>query len=161
MNYEIVNLDEKIIVGVSAITSNSDPKMGEIIDELWQKLYQDGIHNAIKNKVNKHSIGLYSDYLDDKYRVTVGSEVSKLENNELTLKIIPAGKYAKFSMHGPLPQIVGEAWSEIWKMDLDRSYTGDFEEYLNGDAENGEVDIYIALRSNNASSHKPMGVLAV
>lgn len=153
MNYEIVNLDEKIIVGISAITSNSDPKMGKIIDELWQKLYQDGIYNAIKNKVNEHFIGLYSDYLDDKYCVTVGSEVSKLENNELTLKIIPAGKYAKFSVHGPLPQIVGEAWSEIWKMDLDRSYTGDFEEYLNGDAENAEVDIYIALRSNNASSH--------
>ena len=27
MNYEIVNLEEKIIVGFSAITSNEDPKM--------------------------------------------------------------------------------------------------------------------------------------
>lgn len=26
MNYEVVNLEKKIIVGVSAITGNSDPK---------------------------------------------------------------------------------------------------------------------------------------
>lgn len=146
MNYEIVNLDEKIIVGVSAITSNSDPKMGKIIDELWKRLYQGKIKTAIKNKVNEHFIGLYSDYLGDKYCVTVGSEVSRLENNNLNMKIIPAGKYAKFSMHGPLPQIVGKAWNEIWKMDLDRSYTGDFEEYINGDIKNTNVNIFIALK---------------
>ena len=152
MNYEVVNLQQKIVVGVSAITSNSDPKMGEIIDGLWKKLYQDGIHTAIKNKVNEHSIGLYSDYLDDKYCVTVGSEVSKKDNDELTMKVIPEGKYAKFSVHGPIQKVVGEAWAEIWKLDLDRSYTGDFEEYLNSDLENAEVDIFIALRNNNASS---------
>lgn len=151
MNYEIVNLEQKIVVGISAITSNSDPKMGKIIDGLWQKLYQGGIHAEIKNKVNERSIGLYSDYLDDKYCVTVGSEVSKAENGELNIKVIPAGKYAKFSVHGPIQKVVGEAWAEIWKLDLDRSYTGDFEEYLNSDLENAEVDIYIAMRSNNTS----------
>lgn len=150
MNYEIVNLQQKIVVGASAITSNSDPKMGKIIDGLWQKLYQGGIHTAIKNKVNEHSIGLYSDYLDDKYCVTVGSEVSKSENSELTMKIIPSGKYAKFSVHGPMQKVVGEAWAEIWKLDLDRSYTGDFEEYLNSDLENADVNIFIALRSKHS-----------
>jgi len=145
MNYEIVNLEQKIVVGISAITSNSDSKMGEIIDGLWQKLYHGGIHTAIKNKVNEHSIGLYSDYLDDKYCVTVGSEVSKVENDKLTMKIIPEGKYAKFSVHGPIQKVVGEAWFEIWKLNLNRSYTGDFEEYLNSNLENAEVNIYISL----------------
>lgn len=37
------------------------------------------------------------------------------------------------------------AWDEIWKMNLNRSFTGDFEEYLNNDFENANIDIYIAL----------------
>lgn len=153
MNYEIVNLKQKVVVGVTAITSNSDPKMGEIIGGLWQRLYQGGINAEIKNKINQYAIGLYSDYLDDKYCVTVGYEVSSCENDELTMKVIPEGKYAKFSLHGPMQKVVSEAWSEIWKLDLDRSYTGDFEEYLNSDLENAEVDIYIALRSNIDLKH--------
>ncbi len=41
---------------------------------------------------------------------------------------------------------VAKAWDKIWKMDLDRSFTGDFEEYLNSDFENADIDIYIALK---------------
>ena len=146
MNYEIVNLEQKIVVGVSAITSNADPKMGEVISGLWQKLYQGGVNAAIKNKINEYAIGLYSDYSNAQYCVTCGNEVSKPENDELTVKIIPAGKYAKFSVHGHMEKAVAEAWGEIWKIDLDRSFTGDFEEYLNSDWDNADIDIYIALK---------------
>lgn len=146
MNYEIVNLEQKIVVGVSAITSNADPKMGEVISGLWEKLYQGGVNAAIKNKINEYAIGLYSDYSNDKYCVTAGNEVSKPENDELTVKMIPAGKYAKFSVHGHMEKAVAESWGEIWKMGLDRSFTGDFEEYLNSDWENADIDIYIALK---------------
>ncbi len=34
MNYQIVNFEQKTIVGVSAITGNADPKMGTIIGGL-------------------------------------------------------------------------------------------------------------------------------
>lgn len=146
MNYEIVNLQQKIVVGVSAITSNADPKMGEVIGGLWEKLYQGGVNATIKNKMNEYAIGLYSDYTNDQYCVTAGNEVSKPENDELTVKMIPAGKYAKFSVHGHMEKAVAEAWGEIWGMDLDRSFTGDFEEYLNSDWENADIDIYIALK---------------
>ena len=131
MNYEIVNSQEKIIVGVCTTTSNDDPKMGEKIGKLWMDLYQGGVNAKIKNKVNEYAIGLYSDYTASGYTVTAGNEVSKSENSEFTTKIIPAGKYAKFSVHGHMEKAVAEAWGEIWQMDLDRSYTGDFEEYLN------------------------------
>ena len=146
MNYEIVNLDQKIMVGVSAITSNNDPKMCEVIGGLWEKLYQGGVNVKIRNKVNEHAIGLYSDYLNDQYCVTVGNEVSESENDEMTVKRIPAGRYAKFSVHGHMEKAVAEAWGEIWKMDLDRSFTGDFVEYLNSDWENADIDIYLALK---------------
>ena len=146
MNCEIVNLDQKTVVGVSAITSNVDPKMGEVISGLWGKLYQGGVNARIKNKINEYAIGLYSDYSNDQYSVTAGNEVSKPENDELIVKIIPSGKYAKFSVHGHMEKAVAEAWGEIWKTDLDRSFTGDFEEYLNSDWENADIDIYIALK---------------
>jgi len=146
MNYEIVTLEEKIIVGVSAITSNSDPKMGQIIGGLWERLYYGGVNTAIKNKINEYAIGLYSDYTDDKYCVTAGNEVSEADNQELTVKVIPAGKYAKFSVHGNMEKVVSTAWGEIWQMDLNRSFTGDFEEYLNSDFDDADIDIYIALK---------------
>lgn len=146
MNYEIVTLEEKIVVGVSTQTSNEDPQMGEKIGRLWTELYQGGIHDTIKNKVNEYAIGLYSDYTNDGYMVTAGNEVSKSENEELTTKVIPAGRYAKFSVQGHMETAVAQAWSEIWTTDLDRSFTGDFEEYLNSDFENAKIDIYIALK---------------
>lgn len=146
MNYEIVTLKEKIVVGVSAVTGNDDPNMGNVIGGLWEKLYQGGVCTAIKNKVNEYAIGLYSDYTANQYCVTAGNEVSKAENTELTIKIIPAGTYAKFSAHGHMEKAVADAWSEIWQMELDRSYTGDFEEYLNCDLEHCDIDIYVALK---------------
>lgn len=146
MNYEVVNLEQKIVVGVSAMTGNSDPEMGNVIGGLWEKLYGGGVNAVIKNKVNEYAIGLYSDYAGDRYCVTAGNEVSRAENPELTVKTIPAGKYAKFSVHGHMERAVAEAWASIWQMDLDRSFTGDFEEYLNCDFENCDIDIYVALR---------------
>ncbi len=146
MNYEIIDLKEKIVVGLGCETGNADPEMGAKIGGLWQDFYGKGIYSEIKNKVNAYSIGLYSDYTENGYTVTVGAEVSENENNEFSTKIIPAGKYAKFFIKGNMVTAVQEAWGEIWKMDLDRSYTGDFEEYLNADVENAEINIYIALR---------------
>ena len=45
-----------------------------------------------------------------------------------------------------MEKAVAKAWDQIWQMDLDRSYTGDYEEYLNSNFENCRIDIYIALK---------------
>lgn len=145
MDYEIVTLEEKIIAGVTARTSNDAPDMGQVIGKLWESFM--GKHwNATKNKTNAYSIGLYSDYDETSYDVTIGCEVAKFENPELSSKIIPAGKYAKFSIHGDVVTAVQESWDEIWKMPLDRSYAADFEEYLNNDNGIADINIYIALK---------------
>jgi len=81
------------------------------------ELYQGGVNSKIKNKVNEYAIGLYSDYHDNKYEVTVGNEVSKAENSECVVKVIPAGKYAKFSITGHVHRAVAEAWEKIWSME--------------------------------------------
>ena len=146
MKYEVVELNEKKVVGVSAVTSNSAPDMSAVIGGLWTKLYQGGVSEKIKNRVNEYAIGLYSDYSGDNYMITVGNEVSAVENDGLAVKIIPAGRYAKFSVHGNMVTDVVKAWGEIWNMDLGRSFTADFEEYLNSDFENADIDIYVSLK---------------
>lgn len=146
MKYEIVELEQKTVVGVSAITTNDDPNMGKIIGGLWEQLYQEGISTTIKNRRNEYAIGLYSDYVKDQYCVTTGHEVIVPENEELTVKTIPAGTYAKFSIYGNMMTVVAETWNEIWNTDLERSFTGDFEEYLNADCEHADINIYIALK---------------
>ena len=147
MNYEIVTLAEKTIIGVSAKTSHCDPNMGNVISGLWENLYNNGINAKIENKVNEYAIGIYSDYMPDgSYTVTAGNEVSKISNQDFDIKVISAGKYAKFSVHGNMTTAVSGAWAEIWKMDLNRSFTCDFEEYLNSDFNNADIDIYIALK---------------
>lgn len=146
MNYEVVNLKEKVVVGLSVETSNDDPKMTSKIGGLWNDLYQGGVFTKIRNRANEYAIGLYSDYNANGYTASVGMEVTKEDNAELSKKIIPAGKYAKFTIHGHMQEAVAKAWTEIWSMDLDRSYQADFEEYLNSDFENAEINIYIALK---------------
>ena len=143
MNYEIVELKEKTIVGFTARTSNEDPQMGAIIGDLWKQLYTPENTEKIQNRVNSYAIGLYSDYDKEGYQVTAGFEVSDAESgNGFTVKTIPAGRYAKFSVHGDMIEAVANSWKEIWETSLDRTFTGDFEEYLSQE----DIDIYIAIK---------------
>ena len=65
MNYEIVTLEEKIAVGVSARTNNLSPDMGAVIGGLWNRLYHEGIYESIPGKVNEKALGIYTDYAGD------------------------------------------------------------------------------------------------
>jgi len=143
MKYEIVELKEKKIVGFGARTSNDAADMGKIIGEQWQKLYAPENVARIENRVNQYAIGLYSDYDEDGYQITAGFEVSEVkEIDSMLVKIIPAGKYAKFSVHGDHVKAVAQSWQEIWATPLERTYTGDYEEYLSVE----DIDIYIAIK---------------
>lgn len=153
MKYEIVELEEKKVVGVKIKTTNQNGKSIEDIGMTWQKLFADGIYEKIQNKVNNKTIGLYTEYEGDytkPYTFVAGVEVSEeLENNkEIVTKIIPKGKYAKFIITGDVQNSVGQAWQEIWSMDLKRKYNCDFEEYQNNsqDMQNQEIHIYIAIK---------------
>ena len=129
MKYEIVELKEKKIVGFAARTSNEDPQMGAVIGDLWKQLYTPENTEKIQNRVNAYAIGLYSDYDKEGYQVTVGFEVSDAESrNGFAIKTIPAGRYAKFSVHGDMIEAVANSWKEIWETPLDRTFIGDFEE---------------------------------
>ena len=152
MKYEIVELEEKVIVGIKIKTTNENGKSIQDIGMTWQKLFANGIYEKISNKVNSKTMGLYTEYEGDytkPYTFIAGAEVSKEVQigEELESIIIPKGKYAKFIITGDVQNSVGQAWQEIWNMDLKRKYTCDFEEYQNNseDMQKQEIHIYIAL----------------
>lgn len=150
MDYEVVTLEKKTVVGIQARTSNQSPDMGALIGGLWQRFFGEGLFFVIPDKTNAKSIGLYSNYSDgmEEYDVTVCCEVEHAENvpDGLIVGEIPAGKYAKFVVQGNMVTAVHEFWTELHKMDLPRAYTADFEEYQNADENNAVIHIYISLK---------------
>lgn len=152
MKYEIVELQEKVVAGIEIKTTNQNGKAMKDIGVTWQKLFTEGSYEIIPNKVNNKTIGLYTQYEGDytkPYIFLAGAEVSQSvkNNQEIINKVIPKGKYAKFVITGDVQNSVGQAWQEIWGMDLKRKYTCDFEEYQNNseDMQNQEIHIYIAI----------------
>ena len=151
MQYEVVTLPRKTLVGFQARTSNNSPDMQSAIGKLWQILFTGDTFGNIPRKCNDHSIGLYSGYSPDymEYDVTVGCEVEDGSTVPVGMAAasIPAGRYAKFEAFGDDVDTVGKMWGEIWNMPLERAYTGDFEEYFPApEGEKAMIHIYIALR---------------
>ncbi|MDD6795170.1 MAG: GyrI-like domain-containing protein [Clostridiaceae bacterium] len=150
MEYEIVELTEKYVAGVRVRTNNLAPDMGQKIGGAWSEFYS-SVYDSLPNKVNGKSIGLYTNYAGDfknDYDCVICSEIKPGTNvsKDLYTTVIPAGKYAKFIVKGDPTKDVGTFWTKLWEMDLNRTYTCDFEEYqLDGTKNNCEVHIYIAI----------------
>ncbi|MCI8668654.1 MAG: AraC family transcriptional regulator [Lachnospiraceae bacterium] len=161
MNYEIVTLTAKTVLGIAARTNNQAPDMGMVIGGLWKRFYSEGIYAEIPGKVNNKALGIYTEYAGNEredYTVMTAYETELTEEEkdsvllecrkfakDIRMMTIPAGKYARFIVTGDMHQAVAAAWQEIWKMDLSRSFICDFEEYQNDDMEQAEIHIYIGL----------------
>ena len=105
MKYEIVMLEEKIAVGLSARTNNLSPDMGKVISGLWSRFFQEGVYASIPDKVNDKALGIYMEYGSDEtkdYTTVVACETAK-EPSEgtYTLCKIPAGS-------GSVPGVEGD-----------------------------------------------------
>lgn len=154
MEFEIVELEERVVEGIIQNTTNENGKSMKDIAKMWQKFFSEGVYNKIENKINNKTIGLYTDYEGDctmPYNFMVGCEVSKKSKKVEDRKtiVIPKGKYAKFVICGDVQKSVGEAWGKIWNMELKRNYICDFEEYQNNseDMQKQEIYIYVGIDS--------------
>lgn len=155
MDYETVELKEKLVAALCARTSNSSPEMSEVIGGLWRKFYSPDCYPKIPNKANQKALGIYTDYADEEkgeYTVEVGCEIKEKgvipdgSEQALSFITIPGGKYAKFVVRGNMLTAVQDFWRQLWGMSLNRSFICDFEEYQNADPENAEIHIYIGLK---------------
>lgn len=151
MDYEIMELQEKTVWGLTARTNNMSPDMGTVIGGLWNRFFTDGVYESIPEKSTGKTLGIYSGYAGgpmDDYDITVGCETTaqgKPLEGLAELKI-PAGKYARFVVKGHVQGAVAKFWEELWQMDLDRTFVADFEEYQDSEMENAEIHIYIGIK---------------
>lgn len=148
MQYETIEMKEKNIAGFAARTNNSAPDMGAVIGGLWQKFFTEGFA-SLPGKVSGKTMGVYTDYENDEhgdYTFMTACEVNGDVPEGYEVSVVPAGKYAKFTVRGNMMTVVGEFWQQLWQMPLERTYVCDYEEYQNSDPEDCEVHIYIGIK---------------
>ena len=147
------------VVGITARTNNAQEMSGNgKIGDIWQTFLQPSLVAKIPNKIGVDPIAVYTDYETDHtghYTYLLGLPASPVEAlpANLTVKYIPAGRYAVFSSdRGPLRQVVPEIWQRIWSMSPEelggmRSFKTDFEIYDQraADPENAQIDVYVGL----------------
>lgn len=159
MNYEIVTLKERRVVGLGTRTGNEQPDAAEKIGQVWNDLYCGGGCEKLKDVVGETSYGLYCNYSGDgsSYDMLAAVETAAPAPEGFREVVIPGGKYAKFSFQGDVQKDVVRFWGEIWNTQLARAYTVDFEEYPPcEDMANAQINIYVALGDRCQSCGMPM-----
>ena len=163
MKKEIVEIAKPIkLMGLTERTSNTNefnPKtaiIGTVIGRYWQQNWATKIPHQMQSGVTLASYADYASDFNGPYNYFYGAEVSTITDipEGLASLIIPAGKYLKLTTNaGAMPEIVINAWQQIWKMseaDLggQRTYKADFEIYDKraSDVKNATVDIYIGIK---------------
>jgi predicted transcriptional regulator YdeE len=142
------------IIGIAIRTTNENAQSSTDIPQLWAKFMSEGILEKIPNKIDNTIYCIYTDYEKDHtkpYTTLLGCKVSTLDviPNGMTGKQFTEGNYTKRIAKGNIMQgIVFNEWLNIWKADLQRVYTADFEVYgektLN--PVDAEVDIFVATK---------------
>lgn len=161
-NKEIITLGNIKLVGLATRTSNKNEfnptsaKIKPLITSYWS----DSCFNKISNRKTPLKVfAAYTNYASNEhgyYDYFFGEEVTEFTNivEGLTSLIIPPGKYLKLTTYAaPMPELVINAWQNIWKMNLadfggERSYKTDFEIYdersLNPEC--AVIDIYLGIK---------------
>ena len=165
MTSQIKELPEAIACkGISVRTTNHAEISHETakLGRLWQKFYQNYRGDLPEDQA---IYGIYHNYdsadLVGAFDVVAGWEVGNEQaqpdnaavanTSNLVTIAIPAGKYLVFSETGNMPNTVMNAWEKAWEYFNDpsceytRSYNVDFEHYIDGNLEYGQVDVYIGI----------------
>lgn len=151
---EKLNLKPFNFIGIAVRTSNENAQANNDIGTLWDRFKQENIWEAIPNKLESEVYSMYTDYEGDHtkpYTTIIGCKVENLDTipEGMTGKLLDGGAYVKITAKGDLTKgLIINEWHKIWAMDLDRTYTADFEVY-GSKAQNpvdAAVDIFISVK---------------
>lgn len=149
-----VKIEPFKVIGISVRTTNENGQAAKEIAELWGKFMNENVLEAIPNKMDNTIHSIYTDYESDHtkpYTAILGCKVENLNTipDGMIGKSFDGGHYVKLSAKGNLMKgLIVNKWAEIWEMDLDRTYTTDFEvfgEKAQNPAE-AEIDFLIAIK---------------
>ncbi len=164
MQKELTTLDEILLVGQKIRTNNAteaNMQTGKIYPCVMRYFGGNLAEKIANRKKPGTTFCVYTEYESDHtggYTYFIGeqvSEFSSLPEGFVSLKI-PAQHYAKFTTDpGPMPEVVRNAWHEIWAMPVetlggDRNFQADFEIYDEraSDPSHKKVvlDVYIGIK---------------
>lgn len=142
------------VIGISVRTTNENGQSGKDIPALWNTFMSEAIQSKIPGKISEELFCIYTDYEKDHttpYTTILGCKVDNLDfiPENMVGKTIESANYEELIAKGNLSEgVVYNKWLEIWNLDLDRSFTADFEVYGEKaqNPENAEVAIYIAIQ---------------
>ena len=167
MTSQIKELAEAIACrGISVRTTNHAETRHETakLGRLWQKFYQnhmgdlpegEDIYGVYHNYESDDLVGAF-DVVASWKTASEKDDQSDSERTASTSNVvevtIPAGKYLVFSEEGHMPNTVMNAWEKAWEYFNDpncehtRNFDVDFEHYIDGNLEYGQVDVYIGIK---------------
>lgn len=151
VNYTIEKQQKKFFIGLELRTNNEE--CSSAMPAHKERFFREDVLSKIPNRINGDILALYTDYEGDftkPYSWILGCEVASLDGVPAGLvgKEIPEARYAVFTTQGEFPQGLIGAWQAVWKSNLPRSYTSDFEVYRSSfnPQSDPEVKIYIAIQ---------------
>ncbi|MGA8493639.1 MAG: GyrI-like domain-containing protein [Terriglobales bacterium] len=161
MEPKVVEQPEFSVIGIQARTSNAKEMTGDgAIPKQWAKFFKEDIGDKIPNKVGPTIYAVYTDYASDRngeYDFVIGMKVSSVPEIPpgMVATKVPGGRYAVVtSAHGPVAQVVPQAWQRAWSLEDHkqlggaRAYKADFEVYdqRSQNPRNSLVDLYVGLK---------------
>jgi predicted transcriptional regulator YdeE len=149
MKYSVLSRSAFSVAGISARVSNDRP---QAIGALWQQFYAQGIAAKISNKKSENIYSVYIDYESDHtkpYTMVIGCEASDAGSLPagLVRTTVPAATYAVIPANGKQPDAVIAAWQWVYRSDLARTYSGDFDLYVSpgSDGADPDVKLHVAI----------------
>ena len=163
MKQQQVKIEGLTLFGMAVRTNNKnemDPDMSKICPlatSYWSNNMAAKFQHRTESGV---TYCVYTDYESDEhgdYTFFIGEQVDSLQDQDLknfTLLNIVPGSYEKLTTPaGKIPDVVIQAWQEIWQMDPtelggERLYATDFEihDKRAQDLNNAVVEIYLGIK---------------
>ncbi|MER7505318.1 effector binding domain-containing protein [Nonomuraea pusilla] len=149
---EVTERAELIVVGFAVRTTNADEldPLRAKLPALWQRAGAPGAFAHVPGRVDENLYAVLTDYESDHhgaYTEIVGigvRTVPRLPEGMVAVRV-PAARSLRVEARGPVPQVLVEAWQQVWKHTESggtppRAFTTDLEvHHLDG------VDLYIAV----------------
>lgn len=149
-----VTIESWKVIGIAVRTTNENEQAGTDIPALWGRFINEAVLDRIPDKMDNAVLSVYTDYESDHtrpYTTILGCRVASLDDipEGMVGKSFDGGNYVKLSAKGDLMKgLVINKWTEIWAMDLNRTFTADFEIY-GSEASNpadAKVEFLIAVK---------------